>query len=98
VESSNTSRWFPNQTQLAGPDTLERSFRQLLTMHYSLQDRFDALMQRQSAKTMQEQSGGGGGPVDTMIAGLRVQPVDTTTLANGATLKWDKASGTFKFS
>lgn len=39
-----------------------------------------------------------GGPTNTTICGLPVQPVDVQTLANGATLKFNKTAGRFEFS
>ena len=40
----------------------------------------------------------GSGPSDTMLLGLRVAPIDSQNLANGATLKYNKSSGNFEFS
>jgi hypothetical protein len=37
------NRWYPSKDQLSSPEMLERSFRQLLSQHYELQDKFDAM-------------------------------------------------------
>jgi hypothetical protein len=97
---SKGGRWFPTQQQLSDPGALERSFRQLLTQHYVLQDKFDALHAKVHAPSPTAESGPppGSGPTDTQLLGLRVAPVDTATLVDGATLKFDKKSGNFKFS
>jgi hypothetical protein len=39
-----------------------------------------------------------GGPTNTTMLGLPVGPADTRSLANGATLKYVRASGLFLFS
>jgi len=90
------SRWFPTVSQLKDPVSTERSFRQVLNHVYELQDKLSA---------MQPASGGsptgppaGSGPSDSMLLGLRVAPVDVQTLADGATLKFSKKDGNFKFS
>lgn len=95
---SKGQRWFPSQQQLRDPSSLERSFRQLLEKHYSLQDQFDA-MREQMAKpaSTKPATTTNSGPADTKLLGLNVEPVDTTSLANGATLKYNKARGTFSF-
>jgi uncharacterized protein involved in copper resistance len=89
-----SQRWYPVSSDLKDPAGVERSFRQLLTQHYALQDRLEAMQSEQQAPAQASASG----PVDTKLLGLRVQPIDTKTLADGATLKWDRASGTFKFA
>jgi hypothetical protein len=89
-----SERWYPVSTDFKDAAGLERSFRQLLTQHYALQDRLESMQSQQQAPTQASASG----PVDTKLLGLRVQPIDTQTLADGATLKWDRASGTFKFA
>lgn len=92
-------RWYPTTAQLKDPSALERAFRQVLKQHYDLQDAHAALLKQVNAPT--EKPTGpppGSGPTDTMLCGLRVEPVDSRTLANGATLKWVAADGRFKFS
>lgn len=91
-------RWYPSKHQLDTPEKLEASFRQVLKQHYSLVDQTNV---RHASETSRVSSSGfppGSGPIDTMLLGLYVQPIDTQTLADGATLKWNKASGTFIFS
>jgi hypothetical protein len=97
---SDIQRWYPSREQLKDPATLEKSFRQLLTQHYDLQDRFNELHAKVNAPTQGKPSGPppGSGPTDTQLLGLRVSPVDTATLADGATLKYSKKNGNFSFS
>jgi hypothetical protein len=97
--AQSSQRWFPSASQLKDPSALERSFRQLLTQHYDLQDRFTALHAKVNSPTDAKSSGPppGSGPFDSMILGLRVVPVDVKTLTNGAALKFNKATGNFSF-
>jgi hypothetical protein len=95
-------RWYPSREQLKDPESTERAFRQLLTQHYDLQDQVKGLHEKLSKSDTTAPSKGapppGSGPTDTQLLGLRVVPVDTQTLANGATLKFNKANGNFEFS
>ena len=92
------SRWYPTREQLA-PENLERTLRQVLKQHYDLQDRYDALAAKVNAPATAAPKGPppGCGPTDTQLLGLRVAPVDTTTLADGVKLTWVKAQGQFVF-
>lgn len=91
-------RWYPSKEQLKDPDAVERSFRQLLTQHYDLQDRFAALHAKVHGSASAPQGPPpGSGPTDSMILGLRVAPVDTQTLADGTKLTWVKKDGNFQF-
>lgn len=90
-------KWYPTKQQLRDPDAVERSFRQLLDQHYALVDRFNAMASKQVEGQKPKGPPPGSGPTDTQICGLRVQPVNPQTLANGATLKWNKATGNFSF-
>jgi hypothetical protein len=94
---SKGERWYPSQEQLKDPSSLERSFRQLLTQHYDLQDQHDALLAKVNAKPAATTSQDTSGPATTKLLGLHVEPVDTNSLANGATLKFNKSRGTFSF-
>jgi len=107
----STSRWYPTQDQLKDPAATERSFRQALTQLYALTDRVGQLEAVGGAATGNSGAAGaadaasasapgpppGSGPADTMLLGLHVAPIDTQTLANGATLKFNKAAGNFYF-
>ena len=99
-DQSKQSRWFPNSSQLKDPSSLERSFRQLLNQHYALQDAHDKLLTRVNSMAAPADSPtpAGSGPTDSMLLGLRVLPVDSNTLADGATLKFVKAQGILRFS
>jgi hypothetical protein len=98
--SSTTTRWYPTTEQLKDPAALHNTFRQLLEQHYALQDQVTRLTAQAAAPATKSPSGPppGSGPTDTQICGLRVLPVDTQTLANGATLKWNKSQGNLQFS
>jgi len=106
---SKQQRWYPTQGQLGKrddkgtltPDTesLERSFRQLLSQHYDLRDQVDALTAKMNAPAASapQSPPPGCGPADTQLLGLRVAPVDTQTLADGTKLTFVKAAGHFEF-
>lgn len=103
-----SGRWYPSSFQLKDASATEQAFRRLLTMHYDLVDSHNATREQLAkpasnlagAAGARGQSSGpppGSGPTDTMLLGLRVVPVDVSTLANGATLKWNRAKGQFEF-
>ena len=91
--------WYPTQAQLADPEKIERAFRNLLDLHYALEKHVVNLTDH-IAKTTKPTTGPppGSGPSDSMLLGLRVAPVDTSTLADGATLKFSKKNGNLQFS
>jgi hypothetical protein len=96
------SHWYPTESQLKDPAATHRALKQVLDQFYALQDQHDALkashtalLAKSNAKT--EGPPPGSGPTDTQLCGLRVAPVDVNSLANGATLKFNKASGNFSF-
>lgn len=91
-------RWFPSHEQLKDPKATERAFRQLLTQHYSLVDRFNDLHAKvHEEKPRQTGPPPGSGPIDSMLLGLHVVPVDVQTLADGVKLTFDKKNGNFTF-
>lgn len=97
-----SNRWFPTRDQLKDTTSIERSFRQLLTQHYALQDQLNATREQLAKPQLMPRTSTSGpppgsGPTDTMLLGLRVAPVDVGTLADGAILKFDKKSGQFHF-
>ena len=98
------SRWFPTTEQMKDPVALERTLRQVLTQHYALQDEVNRMKAAGAGAATGASAGAskgappGSGPSDTMLLGLRVAPVDSETLADGAALKWNKAQGNFEFS
>jgi hypothetical protein len=96
-------RWQPTKQQLSSPEGLAAAFKQLLTQHYALVDEHAATMDRLATAQRQLDRPPppfppGSGPVDSQLLGLPVAPVDAAQLANGALLRFDKPSGTFKFS
>jgi hypothetical protein len=99
LKAQSNQRWFPSSEQLKDPSALERSFRQLLTQHYDLQDRFAELHAKVHTPASGKSSGPppGSGPSDTQILGLRVAPIDTATLVDGTKLTYVKKDGSFQF-
>ena len=98
-----SNRWYPTKGQLdeaRNPGSLERSIRQILKQHYDLVDRFEAYRAANPPRQATKESPfpAGSGPTDSYLLGVPVQPIDTATLTNGATLKWNKSTGTFIFS
>lgn len=96
------SHWYPTTTQLKDPQSMFLVMKQTLDQLYALQDRHDALQKSHTelqAKVGEKKTGSppGSGPADTQLCGLFVEPVDTNSMANGATLKYNKARGTFSF-
>lgn len=95
-QQSKGARWFPTVDQLKDPAATEQAFRQVLTQLYALTDRLAQVEGGKPAASTGPPAG--SGPADTMLLGLRVAPVDSSTLTNGATLQFDKAAGNFKFA
>lgn len=95
--NSVRSRWFPTTQQLKDPEALERAFRQVLTQHYALQDSMAAAAKSGGKEQAGSSPAEANGPSTTKLLGLNVEPVDTQTLANGATLKYNASRGTFSF-
>ena len=96
-QSKELQRWYPSKQQIK--EDPEAVIRQVLKQHYDLQDRHTALLAKVNTPAAKPTGPPpGSGPTDTMLCGLRVAPVDSRALANGATLKWVAADGRFKFS
>lgn len=96
---SRQSRWYPTHQQLRDTPSIAAAFKQLLDQHYELADAHAKLLEKVNAPaTAPKGPPPGSGPTDTQLLGLRVSPVDTQTLANGATLKYNAVSGNFEFS
>jgi hypothetical protein len=99
LAQSKGQRWYPTPSQLK-PEQLERTIRQMLQQHYDLQDQLDAAREqlaRPQLEPAKTTGSTGNGPADTKFLGLHVEPVDVASMANGATLKFNKARGTFSF-
>ena len=94
------SRWYPQADQLKDPATTQRTMKQVLDQLYTLQDQH-AELQKSHAELQSKVTASGttevNGPANTKLLGLNVAPVDTNSLANGATLKYNKATGNFSF-
>lgn len=91
-----SKRWYPSQEQLKDPVQTERVFRETLRQLYDLQDKHEAL-KAQVASPSANAAPTPQGPSNTKLLGLHVFPVDTSTLADGATLKFSKSGGYFFF-
>jgi len=80
------------------PSDMVAVFKQVLDQHYSLVDSVNAIRE-QLAGTKSKPNGPppGSGPSDTMLLGLRVAPVDVSTLADGTKLTFSKKDGNFQF-
>lgn len=102
-DTGRGSNWYPTLEQLKDPAATHRAFKQTLDQFYVLQDshaKLQASHDALAAKVPDTSKGGpppGSGPTDTQLLGLRVVPVDSQSLANGATLKYNKANGNFEF-
>lgn len=99
---SKGSHWYPTVDQVKDPTATHRAMKQVLDQFYVLQDRHDALQRDHSAllarvNVKRDGPPPGSGPTDSMLLGLHVAPIDTTTLANATTLKWNKETGTIGF-
>lgn len=96
------ARYYPTEVDLSTPKKARAVLQQVLKQHYELADSHTVLKQQNTDLAAQvatlQRIPPPGGPTNTQILGLPVIPIDTSSLANGATLKWDRASGSFKFS
>lgn len=93
----------PTTQHLDTPEKLMMVFKQVLDQHYALRDAHaETLRQlhqlRAQVNAPQPRFPRGSGPTDTIVLGLPVQPIDTQQLADGAALKFEKATGSLKFS
>lgn len=93
-----SDRWYPNAQRLKTPDTANAVMKEVLDRHYALADRVDAMEAATKPSNSAIASPHAGGPANTTLLGLPVGPADPRSLANGATLKYVKASGLFLFS
>ncbi len=94
------AKWYPSSEQLKDPQSTERAFRELLRMHYALTEQVGTLHKK--VDTMPAMAGTKASQVPnsaavTNILGLPISPSDTTQLADGATLKYNKATRNFSF-
>lgn len=97
--SASTPRWYPHRDQLRDPDAAARTMKQVLDQLYALQDSHDALKKQVAAMPASTTPAAppGSGPANTKLLGLNVEPVDTKTLTNSMTLKYNPSRGTFSF-
>lgn len=97
MSERTSDRWYPNAQRLATPEKTNSVLKEVLDRHYALVDKVNAMgvspQPAEQSRIVQP-----GGPTNTRILGLPVGPTDVQSLANGATLKYVKASGLFLFS
>lgn len=92
----SNERWYPNEQRLSSPAKTNAVMKEVLDRHYALADKVSAMAADKPAE--QSRIVQPGGPTNTTMLGLPVGPADTRSLANGATLKYVRASGLFLFS
>jgi hypothetical protein len=92
------NRYYPNVSDLKTPEDAHRVLKQVLDQHYALVDRVNAALPANAPASPAAPAASTSGPATTKFLGVNVAPIDTSQLANGATLKWDKVNGTFKVS
>lgn len=93
-----SNRWYPSIDQMKDPETSMRMMKQVLDLHYALEDKVTAMQSPKKGSVAPTKGAPppGCGPADTQILGLRVAPVDVSTLADGTRLTWVKAQGHFE--
>lgn len=96
--SNPTQRYYPTEADLSTPKKARAVLQQVLKQHYELLDAHTALQAQVAAQAAAPSPPPSNGPTNTQLLGLPVTPIDTSTLTNGATLKWNKATGSFIFS
>lgn len=82
---------------------LRIAYQQIYAIHDAHQETVKQLqLARADLENLKQRFSGpyppGGGPVDTTLLGLPVQPIDASALADGATLKFSKKTGNFVVS
>jgi|SRR5689334_757677 len=99
---AQSQRYYPTEADLSTPAKARAALQQVLKQHYELADQVSKSAPVSSAvaaaKASAATAGTPSGPTNTFLLGLPVIPVDVSTLADGATLKWNKASGSWKVS
>lgn len=100
--SISKQHYYPTESDLSTPAKARSVLQQVLKQHYELRDAHDAL-QTAHAQTIAELAAlksrpPAMGPLNSQVVGLPIQPVDVKSLANGATIKWNSATGTFIIS
>lgn len=75
---------------------MTRAFRQLLTQHYSLMDKYNDL--HNTVHKGMEGNSSTAGPSTSRLLGLPILPSDPQSLADGAVLRFSKKDGMFRFS
>lgn len=92
------THYYPTEKDFESPAKMRAVLQQVLKQHYELVDRHEELKAQVAIQAQTPPPPQPNGPTNTLLLGLPVTPIDALSLTNGATLKWDKASGSFKFS
>lgn len=95
--AATDTNWYPTEADLKTPKQVRAALQQVLKQHYELMDAHTKL-QKVVATIPTTPPPANNGPTNTQLLGLPVVPIDTNSLANGATLKWSKATSSFIFS
>jgi hypothetical protein len=104
--TEKTIRWYPTSMQLGKQtkegltptvESLEHAFREVLRLHYELQDSHAVLQSQVKQGSSKEAVPAGNTAADQRFLGLPVQPSDTTQLADGTVLTYVAATRSFKF-
>ena len=82
---------------------LRIAYQQIYDIHDAHQETVKQLQQaRAELENLKQRFAGpyppGNGPLDSVLVGLPVQPIDASALADGATLKFSKKTGNFVVS
>ena len=98
------SQWYPSRDQVDTPDKVQSTLKQILDLHYGLQNEHNDLKRRVAAMPLPAASGSASKgntsvnpPATSTLLGLPVGPLDTTRLANGAKLTYVAATRSFQF-
>ena len=98
MSAPKSERWYPSKQQLDTPEKSQAAIRRVLDLHYQLQDAHNDLKSQIAAPAGGKSNVTSSSPTSQQLLGLPVAPVNTQSLADGATLKWSKANGHFTFS
>lgn len=102
LSSNSPVNYMPTEQDLKTPRGVRAALQQVLKQHYELADAH-AKLQAAHAQTLAQVQKLAAipppmGPGNSLILGIPVTPVDTNSLATGASVKWDKPSGSWKVS
>jgi hypothetical protein len=91
------TRWYPSENQLGSPADVQKALKQVLDLHYGLEDQQNTLAKRIPEVPQHTATSTPNPPSTTSLLGLPVGPVDTTKLADGTKLTYVAAQRMFVF-